>query len=312
MDKKKPILLFFENLVEPIQITKAEFELIEKDINLLNREFLLNGVFAYIFARFESSLSECLKKYLNEIPSKLPPMQNSIFKKNKDALIDGFLTYKLIELWVDEYIINISYGTTTSFLEKFCELLSIDSVISASPKSLNEKKERRNILIHNNLIVNSKYIENTKGSTYQKGKKLKISDGYLLETLNEMKGILSVIELKLSKKYSKFTKLKVIKDIWNYLFSSPILGFEAHWIIRNNEIIGYNVETAKKYSQSFSSSERTLLAFFLQNFNPGMIDSFFKFSDLGMLVSVTGEKMAYIVEVFEKYPLLLQNSTKRT
>jgi hypothetical protein len=50
MDKKKPILLFFENLVEPIQTTKAEFELIEKEIALLNREFLRNGVFAYIFA----------------------------------------------------------------------------------------------------------------------------------------------------------------------------------------------------------------------------------------------------------------------
>lgn len=48
MDKKKPILLFFENLVEPILATKAEFELIEKEIDLLSREFLLKGVFAYI------------------------------------------------------------------------------------------------------------------------------------------------------------------------------------------------------------------------------------------------------------------------
>ena len=71
MNKEKPILLFFENLVEPIQNTKAEFELIENDIDLLNREFLLKGVFAYAFARFESSLSDCLKRYLNEIPSKL-------------------------------------------------------------------------------------------------------------------------------------------------------------------------------------------------------------------------------------------------
>lgn len=311
MDKKKPILLFFENLVEPIQTTKAEFELIEKEIALLNREFLRNGVFAYIFALFESSLSECLKRYLNEIPSKLP-MQDITLRKHKEELINGTFTYKLLESYVDEYIMNISYGTTTSFLVKFCELLSIDDVSSSFPNNLNEKKERRNLLLHNNLIINNKYIENTKSSADKKGSKLEISKEYLLETINEIKEILSVIELRLSEKYSKFTKLKVIKDIWNYLFSSPILRFEEHWIIRNNEIIAYNVETAKKYSQSFSSSERTLLAFFLQNFNPGMINSFFKFSDLCMFVSLTGEKIAYIVEVFEKYPLLLQNSTKRT
>lgn len=311
MDKKKPILLFFENLVEPIQSTNAEFELIEKDIDLLNREFLLKGVFAYIFALFESSLSECLKRYLNEIPSKLP-MQDITLRKNKEALINGSFTYKLLESWVDEYIMNISYGTTTSFLVKFCELLSIDNVSSAFSNHLNEKKERRNLLLHNNLIINNKYIENTKSSAYQKGSKLEISKEYLFETINEMKKMFSVIELRLSEKYSKFTKLKVIKDIWNYLFSSPILRFEDHWMIQNNEIVGYNIETAKKWSHNFSDSERTLLALFLQNFNPGAIDSFFKFNDLRMFVSITGEKVAYIAEVFEKYPLLLQNSTKRT
>jgi hypothetical protein len=310
MNKNKPILLFFENLVEPIQNTKAEFELIEKDIDLLNREFLLKGVFAYAFARFESSLSDCLKRYLNEIPSKLP-MKDIDFKKNKEALINGSFTYKILELLVDEYIMKISYDTTNSFLKLFCELLSIDSVSSTFSNKLNEKKQRRNLLLHNNLVVNNKYIENTKSTADTKGTKLKISKEYLVESINEMKEVLSLIESRLSEKYSKFTRLKVIQDIWNYLFSSPILRFEDHWIIRNNEIIGYNVETAKKWSQNFSHSERSLLAYFLQNFNPGIIDMFCKFTDMSMFVSIDVEKVAYIVEVFEKYPWLLQDSIKR-
>ncbi|MBN2180546.1 MAG: hypothetical protein JW715_01435 [Sedimentisphaerales bacterium] len=310
MDKKKPILLFYENLIEPIQATKAELNLIESEISLLNREFLRKGVFAYIFALFESSLSECLTRYLNELPSKLP-MQYITLRKNKDELINRTLTYKIIESCVEEYIMNISYGTTSSFLLKFCELLSIDDVNIESSKSINEKKERRNLLLHNNLIINNKYLENTKSQAQEKGKKLEISKEYLIETINETREIISVIELKLSEKYSKFTKAKVIKDIWNYLFDSPILSFEDYWMIKDNEIVGFNSKTAKKWSNNYSSSERTLLALFLQNFNPYTIDSFLKFKDLNMFVSITSDKVEYILEVFKKYPLLLQNSSKR-
>ena len=117
-----------------------------------------------------------------------------------------------------------------------------------------------------------------------------------------MMEILSLVESRLSTKYSKFTRYKVIKDIWDYLFDSPILRFEDHWIIKDNEIVGYNTETAKKWGHNFSGSERTLLALFLQNFNPGIVDYFSKFNDLSMFVSITSDKIAYIVEVFEKYP----------
>ncbi len=245
MDKKKPILLFFENLVEPIQTTKTEFELINNEIALLNREFLRKGVFAYVFALFESSLSECLKRYLNEIPSKLP-IQDGTLKKNKNELVNVIFTYKVLESWVDEYIVGISYGTTMNFLTKFCELLSITDVSNLFSDSLNEKKERRNLLLHNNLIINNKYIENTNISAYEKGSKLEISNEYLIETINEMKELFSVLELKLSEKYSKFTRTKVIKDIWNYLFDSPILRFEDHGIIRNNEKVRYDHSKPQK------------------------------------------------------------------
>jgi hypothetical protein len=310
MDKKKPILLFFENLVEPIQTTKAELDLIENDIALLNKEFLRKGVFAYIFALFESSLSDCLKRYLNEFPLKLP-IQDLSIKNRKENLIKGIFTYKLLELMIDDYIIKISYGTTKNFLIKFCELLSIDNVSNAFSDSLNEKKERRNLLLHNNLIINNKYIENTKSSINDRGHKLEITKEYLIDTIKEMRERLSLVESSLFEKYSKFTKYKVIKDIWDYLFDSPLLKFEDHWVIKNNEIVGYNSKTAKKWAHNFSGSEKTLLALFLQNYSPGIIDCFSKFHDLSMFVSITGEKIAYIVEVFEKYPLLLQNSSKR-
>ena len=308
--REKPILLFFENLVEPIQITKAELDLIENEMALLNKEFLRKGVFAYIFALFETSLSDCLKRYLNEFPAKLP-IHDLSMKNRKNDFIKGIFTYKLLESMIDDYIITISYGKTKTFLAKLCELLSIDDVSNAFSDGLNEKKERRNLLLHNNLIINNKYIENTDSSKNDRGHKLKITKEYLIETIKEIRELLSIVESSLFNKYSKYTKCKVIKDIWNYLFDSPILKFEDHWIIKNNEIVGYNTATAKKWANNFSGSEKTLLALFLQNFSPGIIDSFSKFNDLSMFVSITGEKVAFIVEVFEKYPLLLQNNSKR-
>lgn len=310
MSKTKPILLFFENLVEPIQTTKAEFEQIQNELSLLDRAFLRNGVFAYVFALFESTLSECLKRFLKEIPSKIP-IQDAALKKHKNELVDGIFTYKVLESWIDEYIVSLSYGTAMSFIDKLCEFMSIANVSGHFLDSLNEKKERRNLLLHNNLVVNNKYIENTRSSVHQKGSKLEIKTEYLDETINDMNELFSVLESEMSEKYSKFTRTKAIKDIWNYIFNSPILRFEEHWIFKNNEIIGYNTETVKKWVNNFSHSEKILLALFLQNFSPGIVDSLFGFKDLPMFASVTGDKIAYIVEVFEKYPLLLQNSSKR-
>ena len=310
MNKEKPILLFFENLVEPIQTTKVELDLIENEMALINKEFLRKGVFAYIFALFETSLSDCLTRYLYELPAKLP-IDDFSLKNRKTDFIKSTFTYKLIESMIDDYLITISYGKLKTFLTKFCDLLSIDDVSNAFPEGLHEKKERRNLLLHNNLIINNKYIENT-GSKNNKGLKLSISTEYLIETIKEIRELLSSVESSLFNKYSKYTRYKVIKDIWNYLFDSPILRFENHWIIKNNEIVGYNTETAEKWANNFSGSEKTLLALFLQNFSPGIVDNFLKFDDLSMIVSISNEKVAFIVEVFEKYPLLLQNSSKRS
>ena len=251
MSKQKPILLFFENLVEPIKNTKAELDLIKNEIDTLNKEFLRKGVFAYTFALFETSLSDCLKRYLNEIPAKLP-MQEISMKNRKNDLVKATFAYKLLESLIDDYIRGISYGKTKDFLDKFCELLSIENVSNAFSDSLNEKKERRNLLLHNSLIINNSYIEKTGNSRNDRGYKLNISKEYLIETIKEIRELLSIIESRLFDKYSKYTKLKVIKDIWNYLFDSPILKFEDHWIIKNNEVVGYNSETAKKWANSCS------------------------------------------------------------
>ncbi len=306
---KKPIILFVDNLIEPIKMAIRDIESIKIDISSIDKEFILNSLFVYSFALFESSLSDCFKKYLTAFPEKITfTKQDTEQPKNdhKDALLNEIFTYKYLELLIERETLKTFYGSINSILQIFCEKFSIDQISDDIINPLIEKKERRNILIHNNLVINREYCRKVSCSNNDLGKKLKITIQYLIETIGEMIAILQTIEIMIRNKYSTYTQLKVVRDIWNYLFNSSILIFEQHWIIQNNKIVGYNTKYAKKYSNNYSSGEQTLLALFLLNYSESLIGDVLNIRNLKMFCGLDMDKVAYIVEVFDKYPLLLQ------
>ena len=301
----KPIIIFYDELIEPINRAKSELNELKENILNIEKEFLIKSVFAYSFAILESSLSECLGRYLNMIPQKLS-FDKLNLTKHKDTLIDESLSHKLISLIIEDYLISIGYGKLEDFLSIFCDLLNISKVDNYY-EGLNEKKERRNLLLHNNLVVNNKYIQNTKCSPNQRGKQLNVSVDYVLDTINCMLKILSDLKSKIDSKYIRYTRLETIKRIWEYLFSTPLLIFEKSWIIEDERILGFNLDGVKRYAGSLSSSEKTFLAYWLQNFSNTINDELFKFRDMSMQISLGDEKFIFLVELFDKYPLLLQD-----
>ena len=304
MTRQKPEILIFDYIIEPIRNSIIELDSIMADFNSIEKEFYLKGLFAYIISLFESSISESTKRYLCSCPRKIPDGKLKLDKKHK-ILLENTFSHDAIELLVDDYFSDISYGKTENFLSVFSYILSIDNIGYLYTKSLIEKKERRNILLHNNLVVDSKYIRNTKSAPELRGKKLSITKEYLKETIDSMKQILNEVDNQLEKKYSTYTKIKAIKEIWNFLFDSPLMIFDQHWILKDDKIIGYNSNHLEKVVNNLSSSEKTILAYLLQNFNSSICDRYFKFKDMNMQVS-NNDMMIYLVEMFNRYPLLLQ------
>jgi len=303
--EQRPEILIYKELIEPIKNSIIELDLILLDFNQIEKDYLLKGLFAYVVSLFESSIIECTERFLCACPQKIPAGKLSLGKQ-QDILLNNAFSQDIIELLVNEYLSNITYDKTENFFTFFSTILSIDDIGNLYTKVFVEKKERRNILLHNNLTIDNKYIRNTKCDPKLWGSKLTISKKYLGESIDSMKMILNKIESSLQIKYGSYTKIKAIKEIWDYLFSSPLMIFEQHWIIKNDKIIGYNSDHLNSMINNLSSSEKTILAYWLQNFSPLICDRFFKFKDLNMQVS-NNQKMIYIVEIFNKYPLLLQD-----
>ncbi|MBD1434614.1 hypothetical protein H8B06_17445 [Sphingobacterium sp. DN00404] len=304
--RKKPNLLVYDDLIEPILNGIGELNKIKEHYQTqpISTDFIDKGIFAYVIALFEGSINECIERYLFSFPEKLPKIRLDS-EKYKNELLSGDFTYEFIAHLISTYISESSYDNTGKLLQAYSELLEIGDLSSLYSKRLREKKARRNSLIHNNLKVDLKYIWTTGADPRNKGKYMRINQGYVLEAIDDVSAILNKILEELEKKYSSYTILNAVKQVWNYLFSSPIMQFDDYWGT-TNDMLFLKPETIKKYYKSLSSSERSLLFYFVQNYNVGAFEKIFKVHDLNMQVS-NNHGMIFLVSVFDRYPLLLQN-----
>ncbi|WP_041758179.1 hypothetical protein [Psychroflexus torquis] len=72
MRETKPTLLLFDDLIETIEIALKELGSIYSKLNSFDKEeYILKGTFVYLISLFESSITECLKRYLIAFPSEI-------------------------------------------------------------------------------------------------------------------------------------------------------------------------------------------------------------------------------------------------
>jgi hypothetical protein len=87
------------------------------------------------------------------------------------------------------------------------------------------------------------------------------------------------------------------------------LKFEEHWEVDElGEVSHYKYEKLKKVAFSLCSHERTFLILFMSNYNSHICNEVYNLNDISMHVSISKrDKIAYITELFDRYPLLLQD-----
>ncbi|EPR69220.1 hypothetical protein [Cyclobacterium qasimii] len=298
----KPTLLLFEDLVEPIRNSIEELNVLSSQLDFIpEQEFLKKGTFVYVISLFESSISECLKRYLMAFPKELNDGQ--ISGKESKFMADSIFASELIELLVDDFISKISYESLTEILSKTLKFLKIEAdKIEYNNKDLIERKERRNLVVHNNLKIDKKYIRITKSEANKLGTQLDIKNEYLVETIYILKNILSQLLSELTENYNCFDKTKLLKGVWYYVFDSPLLNYDMYW--NENHVFVYE-QNEKQMIDSLSSGEKTMLAYWMQHYNDSLADRYFKFSDFPF-INYSQPRMNFLVEFFNKYPLILQ------
>ena len=148
----RPILLTCKNLTKPIIQALDRIEKIRQRKVENSDSIILEGLFVLAVSSFEHSILDTLKIYFTFIPEKLDIKTENVLKED---LINGEPLAQAIENKINA----VGYNNISDILSYFINITSISSnflTIDGVNKLL-EIKATRNLLIHNNLIVNSLY-----------------------------------------------------------------------------------------------------------------------------------------------------------
>lgn len=297
--KDVPSLLTIYEIIHPIDIAVNSLTKVIKELNEENvKTESTKGLFVLGVSNFEIMLSDLLKKMLSFFPNKLSlfKSENETRKEKGELKIssDLFINGEFLNSLITREVDRISYGNINKLIKTFFNILSIKNTIKENDvATLIEIKERRNLLLHNNLYVNSQYLNKT--IRYKRpvkfGKQLTVDKLYSINSLNLILNIINSIKFQLIEKYGKYTLLKMLKGLWEYTFKSHI-KMEDHFTTNIEKDI---------YDGPFKESNYRLASseiFFLQiwksqRFGTG-IDNF----SLCLFDPDNSRKISFLVDVF--------------
>lgn len=241
---RMPSLLTVYELEEPVLSAHKELKKILNELSDLEiGNYGIQGIFCLAVARFETMLSDLIFSMLRFFPQKL-----TLFKKNADFAKDeqkplsfnmeqflrGDLMYSVLETEVNK----LAYSNLENIANVFSKIYAIEiDEINNNINQLIEIKETRNLLLHNNLLVNEIYLSKTKSIKRSNllGDKLLIDMDYTLKSVKLILGITSEIIQKIEAKYSKFTLVSLLQGLWSFTFENQGIKLNECFAINEQE-----------------------------------------------------------------------------
>jgi len=287
-----PSLITIYELEQPSILAFNEINkmIVELDNNEVS-EYTIKGIFALGISRFETMLSDLMKKILQFYPQKISAIKS---KEAKGISVSQEVVNKgsLIESIIESEINKLAYADVETLLNNFCNILSIE-LPSAMEKidTIVEIKETRNLLLHNNLVVNEFYLQKTKSVKRgnQNGGRLLIDIDYAVQSLQLLSSIIENVIIEVRKKYGKFTLLMLLNNLWRYTFKNTIIRIEDFCTLNEEQDIIDGPFTIPGF---LSSSEKTYMEFWKSQRNGSSI------TNLSMVHLGSGRKLAFLVDVF--------------
>ncbi len=287
---KKPILLLESNLIKPLELALKRINDIKNNKIANHDEIIYEGLFILAVTSFENSILDTLKILFTHIPHKLDIKSNNI---PKEILLDE----KALEYSIEDKINSLGYKNIDEILDYFYNKtgLSNDLINSNTINDIKEIKATRNILIHNNLFINNVY-KNTAGPHQRKSNnnKLLINREYLIHTINTIEDTVKIFIKNLSNKYKCYTKIQATRNLFNYLFNTPLLCFDDIFIFNYEQdyITGVNSKIINSLN-TLSSSEKLLFNLWIAHFKNDPFE--FKGSWLYHLSESTKNKLDFLI-----------------
>jgi hypothetical protein len=276
-----------------IENAYQQIDNIEKALPVNNSEFALKGMFTLVVTQFEILLLDLISKILKFYPEKL----DRLSRKESD-FGDLQFTYLGLEKSIDFKVHRLGYKSIEDILKKLLMLLDekhnkISLFDGEILDQIVEIKETRNLLLHNNLVINQFYLNNTKTikRSDKKGEKLMIDTNYLYNSIKTIKSIIEAIQLKVIEKYKKHTLIELFKRLWEFTFTNK------HFVtIEKFCTLNYHDDTIDgpfEIDEKYSSSEKLYMEFWKAQRTSTKLESPFSMVNLN-----TGSKLSLLADVF--------------
>lgn len=251
---RKPLIILKDYLLIPILATEARVDEIREELKNNPTNVNLNGLFLMLVSYTESMQKEIIKYYLKYNPEKI---SGNFIELDKTILVENEDFY-LLESIAENHINKMPYW---KFSELFYDVLEIRRPSNES--KIQKIKDRRNDLIHKNLIVNFKYNEIHQDF---------IDKVYLENCLDEYGKYLIDIKTDISEVYVTYSKINVLKNLWHYTFKTPLCSnFYDYWHVdsEKDSILGCK---HPKMEDGLSSSEKLMLEIWRSQVCGGKVD----------------------------------------
>jgi hypothetical protein len=253
-----PNLLIVKKLIAPIDLSMKKLQEISTHIVDLKNEVMTHGLFVMAVSSMEVMISDVLEYFLRSFPMKLPSNE---FKFEKDIFFENYFT--LLRKAAEAHITGLSYKSFEDYFKKALEHFSIewDDFFETLGNGIKEIRATRNLLLHNNLIVNDQYL-NTAGPQSRasdRGSRLKVDKPYLKKTVDILLKFEEQFRVKLSDKYNEYTKINANKRLWSFLFKSPVMPYDDFWNYDDKTDHIYALKKGK-YENDLSYSETLILS----------------------------------------------------
>lgn len=301
--RKNFTILIYDDLVEPLIDAIEKIKEMKSVSQNITEKYLIESLFSYTFSTFEGTLLEIIEQITYAFPQKL-----SLSNVNNENLMEIISSNNNLEE-VHRYIASsnvhtVSYKSLDEILKTLSNLTGVKVNLDASQKKkLLNYKSLRNLLTHKNLKIDYKYLESIGKTDFKLlGMKIDITQPGLTDNMDLVIYILEDVLSQLKVKYSKYTKLKLLKDLWYSMFNSPLLNFDSYWITdENTRSIHFNLEKGTKHIDSLSSYETTLLAIWLQQYNTDLVGNYVDIKKTRFWMPITDEIEGFL-RVIRRYP----------
>lgn len=259
-----------------------------------NKEFALKGMFTLVIAQFEILLLDLTSKILKFYPEKL-----SELSKKDNEISDLSFNNLGLEKYIDLKIHKLGYKNIEDILDKLLALLNnkqesdVDILNQEIIDKLIEIKETRNLLLHNNLVVNQFYLNNTKTikRSEKKDELLSINADYLNDSISTIEQIIESIQMKVLKKFEKYTLLELLNRLWEFTFTNK--DFVTIQKFCKFNYAEDTIEGPFEIDERYSSSEKLYMEFWRAQKTSKKLESSFSMVNLD-----SGTKLSLLADVF--------------